>query len=68
MDDITYWRDLFSATHPVLGDLDQAVWDQYNAGMGQPQYIVFDRDLTVRYKNNDRNALPAVEPIALSYL
>ena len=69
MEEIAYWRDeLFGATHPVLGDLEQEVWDQYSSGFGQPQYIVFDRDLTVRYKNRMPDALPDVETAALSYL
>ena len=69
MEDVAYWRDeLFESTHPVLGDLEQTVWDQYNSGPGQPQYIVFDRDLTVRYTNRMPGALPDVETAALSYL
>jgi len=68
MDDIAYWRDYFDATHPILGDLEQEVWAQYSEGMGQPQYIVFDRDLTIQYKNRMPDALPMVETEALSYL
>ena len=40
----------------------------YREGMPQPQYIVFDRELTVQYKNDRINALEATKPIALSYL
>ena len=67
MDDIAYWRDYFSATHPVLGDLEQVVWDLYGGGP-QPQYMVIDRDMTIRHKDDRRNALTYVEPIVISYL
>ncbi len=66
--EITLWRDTFGMTHPVLGDFDQEVWNMYREGMPQPQYIVFDRELTVQYKNDRINALEATKPIALSYL
>ena len=62
------WRDEHGLTHPVLGDFDQAVWDQYHGGMAQPQYIVFDRDLIVRDKNDRLGALDVIKPVALSYL
>ena len=52
----------------MLGDFDQEVWNLYRDGMPQPQYIVFDRDLTVQYKNDRMNALDATIPVALSYL
>lgn len=68
MADIALWRDTFGATHPVLGDFDEEVWNLYRDGMPQPQYIVFDRDLTVQYKNDRMNALDATMPVALSYL
>ncbi len=62
------WRDRFDLTHPVLGDFDQAVWDQYHGGRHQPQYIVFDRDLIVRDKDDRLGALDVIKPVALSYL
>ena len=34
----------------MLGDKDKSLWDAYVEGGGRPQYVVFDRDLTIVFK------------------
>lgn len=41
------WVEEFSSTHPVLGDFDSEVYEQYRMDEFRPQYVLFDRDMTV---------------------
>ena len=42
---------MFGSTYTLVGDPDKEVWDQYRDGAIKPQYIVFDRDMTVIFKD-----------------
>jgi len=48
--DLTTWVTTFGATHPVLDDSAETVYNQYRGGAGRPWYVVFDRDMTIVFK------------------
>jgi len=45
--DVASWVEEFSSTHPVLGDFDKAVYDQYRVDPFRPQYVLFDREMNI---------------------
>ncbi len=49
-EELIKWIAEFETTHPVLGDPKMGVFVQYKQGTGKPQYVLFDRDMTVLYK------------------
>jgi hypothetical protein len=68
VDGINEWIAEFGSTHTVLADTDRVVYDQYTISMYRPQYIVFDRDLTILFKDDGPGAGFAGESIVTSEL
>ena len=50
MSDLGLWASEFGTSHVLVADQDKSVWDAYVEAGGRPQYIVFDRDMTVVFK------------------
>ena len=62
------WATMFETTHPVLNDSKKVVWNQYRQGSGKPQYILFDRDMTVLYKGTGNSGHAQVQELILAML
>jgi hypothetical protein len=62
------WSTRFGDSHVVLADTDNAVWDQYRDSRIQPQYVVFDRDMTILYKGQTDVAKEEAEALILGLL
>ena len=52
----------------MLGDLDEEVFDLYAEGSARPQYIVFDRGMTILYKGTGSSGHDAMEDVVLKAL
>tara|TARA_B100000530_G_scaffold316086_1_gene246123 strand:- start:341 stop:580 length:240 start_codon:yes stop_codon:yes gene_type:complete len=63
VDGINEWITEFGATHTVLADPDRVVYDQYTISRFRPQYIVFDRDMTVIHKDDGPDAGRSAETV-----
>jgi hypothetical protein len=51
-----------------VGDQDKALWNAYVDSGGRPQFIVFDRDLTIQYKGSGRSGHKEAKDAALGLL
>ena len=59
--DLLAWEQAYGVSHLLLRDVNEAVWDTYDAGY-QPSGYVIDRDLTILYRDAGsavRNAITA---------
>jgi len=66
--ELSNWIDDFGCTFPVLGDFDRAVFDQYRDGPFRPQYVVFDREMTILVRDDTPDAHVIAEAAALAAL
>ncbi|MEZ4240170.1 MAG: hypothetical protein R3F59_29260 [Myxococcota bacterium] len=48
------WIAQYGLTFPVGLDDDWDVWERFHQVNGRPQFLVFDRDLTLLYGGLDR--------------
>ena len=59
---------MFGVTHTLLGDIDGVVWNQYKNGDARPQYIVFDREMNVVYRDFSTSGHAAAQATVLALL
>jgi hypothetical protein len=65
---ISAWITEFGATHSVLDDDAEVVYNQYRGGAGRPWYVVFDTDMTVIYKGVGSSGHTAAKAEVLTLL
>ena len=54
------WTNTFGLTHPVLGDVGEAIQDSHG-GAGQPTGLLIDRDLTVVWKATGSDVIEGID-------
>ena len=59
---------MYGVTHPLVGDIDRVVWNQYRDGDSKPQYIVFDREMNIVYRDQRESGHAAAEEVVLALL
>ena len=67
-DETALWVDELGLTFPVLYDADEIAWDAWRTGVGRPQYIVIDQDLTRVGEGQGRDGHEEMEALALELL
>ena len=58
--DLLAWENAFGGGHAILGDINESVWDVYDAGY-QPSGYVIDRDMTILYRDAGSAVRNAIE-------
>ena len=68
LSDLDLWANEFGTSHVLVADQDKSVWKAYVEGGGRPQYVVFDRDLTIVFKGKGSQGHADAEDAALELL
>jgi hypothetical protein len=68
LSDLDQWADAFGTTHTLVGDADKALWNAYVDTGGRPQYVVFDREMTIQFKGKGSSGHKDAEAVVLELL
>ena len=68
VEDAGTWGSLYGNQNVILADLNRDVYNQYQEGFAMPQYVVFDRDMTVLYKSDGVPGKYGAEQLILDLL
>ena len=68
LDQLSVWSDNFGGDVILLNDANDDVWNQYRSDQYKPQFIVFDRDLTIVDKGVGPEGIESSENAVLQLL
>ena len=62
------WGSLYGNQNIILADTTRDVYNMYKEGFSLPQYVVFDRDMTVLLKSNGPHGKYDAEQLIMALL
>ena len=66
--DVAEWGSSYGDDVIILDDPTGEAWGQYTAGLGKPEFVVIDRDMTIVYKGGAQSGSVASEAEVLQLL
>ena len=66
--DVVDWGDSYGNDVLILDDPTGQSWSQYTDGLGKPEFVVIDRDMTIIYKGGAQSGRVESESEVLQLL